>query len=290
MTRVLVVGARGMLGQMIARILGRVEGLSVHGTAREPSPGMHFLDAEQGVAGLRRIQDEAGPFAFLVNAAGVRQDEIRADDWRSVRRAVLVNALFPHELADLAARDGIRVIHFSTDGVFAETAGVCHEDSPVSAADAYGRTKSLGEPRADGVLTVRCSLVGPDPLRRHGLLEWLRAQPPRAQVDGYADQLWSGGTTLQLAGLCRLLIADGRFDAIRGESAIHHFTPLPAVSKLELVTALAEAFRPDLSVRSTPGPRPVTRTLATRYQSLTDAWGQAQPLRAALAELAQASE
>lgn len=66
--------------------------------------------------------------------------ETREDD------ALLVNATIPDVLAGAAAATGTRLVHISTDYVFAGDATTPYaEDAPMEPRSAYGRTKAAGE-------------------------------------------------------------------------------------------------------------------------------------------------
>jgi dTDP-4-dehydrorhamnose reductase len=277
-----------MVGQMVKRVLVSSDGIRVESTDRRRDAGdQFFFDVEADPERLRALWGETGPYDYVVNCIGVRADLIRADPARRVRRALFANAVFPHLLSDIAKETDARVIHVSTDGVFAPNAGACREDTPVSATDPYGQTKALGEVNSPVVLNLRCSIVGPDPIGGRGILEWIRNRPRGAEVAGYIDHLWNGVTTLQFAHLCEKLIAGELFDRVRNEGETHHFCPNETVSKYELVNLLRERFRPDLSVIPSKGPvGPSNRVLATRYHGLPRITGSELPIRTAVAELA----
>jgi dTDP-4-dehydrorhamnose reductase len=274
-----------MLGQMVRGVLTLTPDVEVLGTTRGGGPGLLAFEASGGLEALRRLAAADGPFDLVVNAIGVRHERIDPADGWSMREAIVANALLPHELAAWSEECGARVVHVSTDGVFPPDAGVCFEDTPRAAPDPYGQTKSLGEPTAAGLVSLRCSLVGPDPIGRHGLLEWLLSRPPKARVPGYTDHSWSGVTSLQFATLCRSLVDPDAFAAVRAESAVHHYCPNKPVSKHELLVLLAACFRPDVEVEPAPGPKPVTRRLDTRLQSLAEMAGRDKPLRQAIEAL-----
>ena len=275
-----------MVGQMVERLLSKSDGIDVKHTYRgQDSTSFHF-DAEDGLDGLHKVMERHGTFDYFINCIGILNNKIDKKDSRSVRRAILVNALFPHELAALAHETGARVIHISTDGVFARDAGVCMENSPQEYDDVYGKAKSLGEVIAPGFLNLRCSIIGPNSFKKQGLFEWFHNQPHGAEVCGYTDHLWNGVTTLQFAKLCRELILQDFFDVVSDESPVHHFCPNQAVSKYELLQLFKAACRPDITVKPVADQgKPISRILDTRYNSLRDLFDYGQPMQYAINEL-----
>jgi len=286
--RILILGGKGMLGQMVERVLSKSVGIDVKYTCREKEPIYFYFNVEDGLDKLLQIIERYGKFDYFINCIGVLNSRIEETDAKSVHRAILINSLFPHEIATLAQGLGARVIHISTDGVFAKNAGVCLENSPLNCDDIYGKTKSLGEVIAPGFLNLRCSIIGPDSIKNQGLLEWFLNHAPRADVDGYLDHMWNGVTTLQLAKLCRQLIIQELFDAVRHEAPVHHFCPNQAVSKYELLQLLKSAFRPDITVKplTTGQERSVHRILDTRHTKIKELFGYGRSMQHAIAELA----
>lgn len=275
-----------MLGQMVKQVLSSSKQLTVEYTCRRQSMESFRFDVEDRLDGLRPILEQYGHFNYVINCVGILSNNINPRDAQSIRQAILVNALFPHDLAILAQETGARVIHISTDGVFARNAGVCLEDSPLSCDDIYGKTKSLGEVIAPKFLNLRCSIIGPNLLKKQGLLEWFRGQLPGAEVSGYTDHLWNGVTTLQFAELCGQLILQDLFDVVRSEGPIHHFCPNQTVSKYELLQLFRTVFRPDVTVKPISGQgTPAHRILDTRYTSLKERLGNGQPMQRAIERL-----
>src|SRR3989442_520200 len=114
---VLILGASGMLGSTIVRRLrARHSDWRVDDAAREAA-ATFGLDAESGRSGLKRILLTTR-YDFVINCVGVLKNAIDVRRSDTVERAVRVNALFPHELADVAAEAQSRVIHVSSDAVF----------------------------------------------------------------------------------------------------------------------------------------------------------------------------
>lgn len=277
-----------MLGQMVFRALSRSPKLDVEGTQRsDATKALHF-DVRDGIERLRALWDRQGGYGYVVNCIGVTTANIRKGDSASIREAIRVNSLFPHEVASLAGDYGARVIHISTDDVFAGNQETYAEDALHDCVDVYGKTKSLGEVPAQEALTIRCSIVGPDPVGRRGLLEWFLNVPEEKEIVGYTTYLWNGVTTLQFAELCRRIIEDGQFGALRDEAAVHHFCPNTPLSKYELLTLFNAAFGRRVKIVPGAAPQgPVKRVLVTRYGRLREIYGPVGEMALAVEELAE---
>ena len=287
MDTVLILGKRGGLGHMVERVLLRSEALDTFGTCRDRESDPCYFDVENGLSGLKQIMKDNGPFDYLINCIGVLRSDIDEEDAESVRRAEMINAQFPHALADLTDQMGARVIQISTDGVFSDGAGVCLEDRPADCTDVYGKTKNMGEVTAPGFLNLRCSIIGPHPRKKEGLVEWFRSQEQGAEIFGYTDHLWNGVTTLQFAQLCRLVILEQRFESIRSEGPVHHFCPNQVVTKKELLQILKSESQQQVTIKPVPAPGgAVNRVLDTRYEKIKELYGHDLPIQRAIRALA----
>lgn len=266
-TRVLILGATGMLGHtLFERLAGRPE-LDVHATVRDLAPfegrvaPARRASIRPGVDAARfesieRAVHEVRP-SVLVNAIGiVKQVPAGADPVVSGE----INAVFPHRLARLCAGAGVRLVHFSTDCVFAGTTGKYREDDDPDPNDAYGRSKLLGEP-GEGALTLRTSFIGHELTTRHGLLEWMLAQTGSAV--GFRRAIFSGLTTVEMARILADVVIP-RHDL----SGIHHLSSAP-IAKLDLLELVARRY--DLPVQIVPSDKPeVDRSLdSSRFRAAT---------------------
>lgn len=288
MARILVLGGTGMLGHMVVNVLSRIDGLAVEGTHRGgASDGLRY-EVDSGEAGLVELMRRGGGYDYVINCIGMLASEIDEQDSGSIVRALRVNAEFPHVAARVASTTGVRAIHISTDGVFSGRAEQYWEDSPRDCADVYGKTKALGEVLAPRFLNIRCSIIGPDPVHRKGLLEWFLSQPNGKQLTGFTDVIWNGVTTLQFAELCGAIITRGCFDALWDESRIHHFCPNSAVSKYELLRFFQSAFRKKVEiVPSQKGMGSVRKVLATRFEGLQRLVGHGLSMEASIGSLSK---
>jgi dTDP-4-dehydrorhamnose reductase len=118
--------------------------------------------------------------------------------------------------------------------VFEGTRGGYTEEDVPDGTSAYAISKSLGEVRQPGHLTIRTSIIGPE-IRPDGigLMDWFLAQ--HGQVSGYRRVMWNGVTTLQLAKAMDTLL-DSTVSGL-----IHLAHPKP-VSKYELLQHIQAAF------------------------------------------------
>ena len=277
---VLVLGSSGMLGSMVLYTLREAGVDSVVGTQSEDAKAPGFFDALEGVEALEHFC-HAGD--TVINCIGITSLHVTSMPDALVR-AIEINAAFPHRLALFAKQYGLRVIHMSTDGVFAPSREPHVETDASDAIDLYGRTKALGEAVSECVINIRTSIVGPSP-KGESLLQWFLSQPKGATVHGYTDVLWTGVTTRQFAQLCLKLISEETFQRWRDFSAIYHFVPNAPVSKLGLLEQFRDTFRPDITVVATNSPQQAGgRVLRTQYPEWERFVGRAD-LPSALKEL-----
>lgn len=256
-----------MLGAMVADCLARDPDIDLTVTARDrerpgvagPAREAHCLpfDAESPQDSLAPLL--AQRYDWIVNAIGIIKPHINEADPRTTERAIRVNALFPHRLAEAAARAGSRVLQIATDCVYSGTEGHCRETAPHDALDVYGKSKSLGEAPSPAIHHLRCSIIGPELKSHVSLLDWFRGQPAESVLTGFTNHRWNGVTTLAFARICR-----GIVHGYPRLPARQHVVPTGTVTKAEMLEGFARVFnRPDLVIRHGEAPTVVDRTLAT---------------------------
>ncbi len=110
---------------------------------------------------------------------------------------LMINSVFPQQLADFGRSCGYRLIHISTDCVFSGKRGNYTEQDSPDPEDDYGRTKLLGEVD-EPHLTLRCSIIGRELSGGHGLIEWFYSQAG-GSIKGYKRAIYTGFTTLEMS-------------------------------------------------------------------------------------------
>lgn len=244
--KVLVLGASGMLGNALMRMLPHEGQIEAYGVARRaysaesfPSlsperllPITDVLDSDA----VRSIFERTGA-DVVINAVGVVKQLAGAED---PRVALPLNAELPHQLAGLCQDAGARLVHISTDCVFAGTRGNYSEEDVPDATDLYGRSKLLGEVDAPNAVTLRTSIVGHELDSHHGLFDWFLAQQGR--VSGYTRAIFSGLTTVEFARvIARHVLPNAE---LRG---LYHVSAAP-ISKCDLLGIVADLYGKDIEI------------------------------------------
>ena len=230
--RYLVLGVSGMAGHLIAMYL-KEKGHEVIGISRRPVDFVESisLDLTENFAELAKILRD-GDFDFVVNVAGVLNDDADCDK----ERAILINSYLPHFLVGATNGTKTRIIQLSTDCVFYGDKGPYSVDAIPDGVSFYSRTKALGEICDAKNITLRTSIVGPDINESGiGLFNWFMRQ--KGRVWGYSAVQWSGVTTLELARIISLIPLG--FDC----SGLINLTSNVSISKHELLCLFNYFFK-----------------------------------------------
>jgi dTDP-4-dehydrorhamnose reductase len=241
--RIVVLGAGGMLGhkmfqtlrQRFANTLG-----TIRGTTGDQAHCRIGLFQKGNLIEKVDVMNQAALAAclrshrpeFVVNCIGIIKQR---PDAHSHLASIAINALLPHQLAELCREWGGRLVHFSTDCVFSGKRGNYAEDDPSDAEDLYGKTKFLGEVDAPSALTLRTSIIGRELSEFSSLLEWFLGQKD-GTVRGFTRALYSGVTTNFLARLVADIIAD--HPSLNG---LYQVTS-PTISKYDLLCLLRQVY------------------------------------------------
>jgi len=237
--RVLVLGASGMIGCTMVRVLSENPDWDVAGTVRLDAVRSQFPPEIAGklIPGVDLTNADALPHLFrkakpdvVVNCAGLTKHLPAGNE---PLPALTMNAMLPHRLTELCSMGGTRLIHVSTDCVYSGTKGNYLEVDLPDASDIYGRTKHLGEVSGPNLVTLRTSTIGHELATRHGLLEWFLAQ---SECKGYRRAIFSGLPTVVFAQVVRdWVIPDS------GLSGLYHVGARP-IDKDSLLRLIAKAY------------------------------------------------
>lgn len=206
--RILVLGATGMIGNAIFRVLSDGSDFNVFGTIRSAKLRGFFNNEQQNKLvicndildqiQLVRLLADTQP-NIVINCIGLTKHHKESDD---ILLTVPLNAMLPHRLADLCKTSNARLIHISTDCIFSGLRGGYLEGDHSDAVDIYGKSKFLGEvvsyPHA---VTLRTSTIGHELQSSYGLLEWFLAQ--EEVCTGFRKAIFSGLPSTVFAEIVR---------------------------------------------------------------------------------------
>lgn len=238
--RILVLGASGMLGNAMIRVLSEKAEWQVHGTVRSESSKRFFsadiakrlhsgVDVEHHDS-LLQVFTRVRP-DVVINCVGLIK---QLEDAEDPLQAIPINSLLPHRLARLCELSNARLVHMSTDCVFAGDKGGYRESDPSDAKDLYGRTKFLGEVAYPHTVTLRTSIIGHELQSAHGLVGWFLSQ--QARCNGFTRAIFSGLPTVVLAQIIRDIVI------LRNDlSGVYHVAAQP-ISKFDLLKLIASAY------------------------------------------------
>jgi dTDP-4-dehydrorhamnose reductase len=241
--KVLILGGEGMLGHKVFQLFR--QRFDTYTTFRDTDglwtrhPLYADVDRARTLGDVNALEldsvqqavEHVQPHA-VINCIGIVKQREEA---KAAIPSIRVNALFPHQLADLCAAHGVRLIHLSTDCVFSGSRGRYAEDDLPDPVDLYGRTKLLGEPDSPGCLTLRTSIIGWELKHRASLLEWFAAQRGRT-IKGYRQAIYTGLSTTVLAGLLGDILMT--WPALDG---LYHVASSP-ITKYDLLLRMRDAL------------------------------------------------
>lgn len=249
--RILVFGASGMIGSAMFCVLGERKDWQVWGTLRSMDARKYFLphQAERLIGRVHAESQDSLVRVFaavrpdvVVNCIGLTKHHREAGD---ALLAIPLNALLPHRLADLCGATGARLIHVSTDCVFAGTRGNYLESDAPDAPDLYGKSKHLGEVDYPYAVTLRTSTIGHELNSKCGLLEWFLAQ--QGSCKGFSRAIFSGLPNGEFARVVRDHVIP------RSELRGLYHVGAGAIDKYHLLREIASVYGKQIDIRRDEG-------------------------------------
>ena len=239
-TRILILGASGMLGNAVFRLFSQSEGYDVFGSVRS-SNSLKLLphDLQPKIINdvdvecfdsLTQLFNSVDP-DVVINCIGLVKQLVEAED---PLVTIPINSILPHRLARLCQVAKARFVHMSTDCVFSGLKGMYAENDLSDATDLYGRSKYLGEVDYPNAITLRTSIIGHELDGARSLIGWFLAQ--EQNVKGFRRAIFSGLPTVEIARVIRDYVIPN--SQLRG---LYHVSSKP-INKYDLLKLVAHAY------------------------------------------------
>lgn len=241
MKKILLFGATGMAGHVVYTYLQSLKKYEIQNVVyrQKLNPNSIVVDVTNKEAVSSVIQQYQPD--FIINCIGVliKGSQNHPDN------AIYINAYFPHLLQRLGDEVGAKLIHISTDCVFSGKKGNYTEMDFKDADDVYGRSKALGEIHNNKDITIRTSIIGPELKKEgEGLFHWFMQQ--EKEVNGFANAIWGGVTTMQLAKAIDFVIE-------KQVTGLVHLSNGEPISKYDLLRLFRENFKQDILINPYQG-------------------------------------
>lgn len=246
--KVVILGGTGLLGSAVTEIFTN-EAYDVFPSYRKEGVISH-KNAFNFCVSSKFSEIVLPKCEYIVNCIGIIKPFMEDDFIESI----YANAIFPHKLSKYCKKEGIKLIHITTDCVFSGKDGNYSEESLHDCLDAYGKTKSLGEP--SDCMVLRTSIIGEELHKNASLIEWVRKNKGK-EINGYTDHIWNGVTTKNYGDICHKIINHNLYE--EGLFHIHSDT----VSKFKLLNMINEKFNLGIKVNEFRTD-PIIRTLSTK--------------------------
>lgn len=223
--KLLVLGHTGMVGHVMFLYLKE----NNHDVTGIEQSNLHDIDNLSNTI-------LTGDFDAVINCTAVINQFAEEDK----AEASFINAYIPHLIEKLTEGTNTIIVHRSTDCVFSGSKGGYTLSDIPDAQSFYARTKAVGEIINNKDITIRTSLVGPEQDENGiSLLNWFLKQ--RGDVNGFANAIWTGLTTIEFAKEVEYLIrhkAQGLF----------HTVPDHGIGKYDLLKLFAKYIPGDRNV------------------------------------------
>jgi dTDP-4-dehydrorhamnose reductase len=243
--KVLVLGASGMIGSEIMKTLHNSNDFNTIGTIRCSSLKKIHLKNMQIIDGID-VQHESSWVKCLleqrpqavINCIGVTK---HVDQIKDNGLTININSIFPHKLNLLCKKISARLIHISSDCVFAGKSGNYSEEDIPDSRELYGLSKKLGEICLSDNLTIRTSTIGHEVLTKNGLLEWFLSQ--EGTCEGYKNAIFSGVSTKELASVIKnKILPNKNLKGLYNLSA-------ESISKYDLLKLISKFYKKEIEIQ-----------------------------------------
>ena len=272
MKKILLLGSTGMLGWQVLKNLQELKNFKILATYKSKvklsllrkrvkiKKNVNFTKFDIN----KTVKSNYLNFDFIINCIGTIKPYIDENSQSSIHNAIKVNSLFPHTL--LQVKKNTKIFQIATDCVFDGKNGNYYESDIHNPEDVYGKTKSLGEIKAENFFNIRCSIIGPELSGHKSLLDWFKFLPTNSKAFGFKNHNWNGVTTNAFGKVICGIIKDD----IKLPKLIH-LIPKNQLNKFELLKVFKKfLLRSDIKLKPKNSYVKINRTLKTSHKILNN--------------------
>jgi len=218
--KILLLGSNSMAGHIIMKFLLDQNTYEVHGIKEESFSTINFFNK------IKKLKPD-----IIINTLRILVEPSK----KNPEKALYINSYLPKIMEKMLFDSKIKIIHLSSDCVFSGDKGNYSETNIPDGDSIYGITKFCGEIVNEKDLTIRASYIGPTNRDvKEELFDWVLRQ--NGITKGYANALWNGITTLELAKQVH--------QAIRNNiCGLYHLCSNETISKYELLLLIKKYWQ-----------------------------------------------
>lgn len=186
-------------------------------------------------ANFKKLTAKIGKIDAIINCAGI----INKYADQNLKLTFFINSVIPQLLSKYYRE---KLIQITTDCVFDGQKNFPYDEkAAMSAFDAYGMSKWLGEPCNS--LVLRTSIIGNEIATFSSLLEWFKKQNGKT-INGYNYCYWNGITSQQFGKVCDQIISHRKSFPRQGTYHIFSTT----LSKYEILTQFKKKYKLNIKI------------------------------------------
>jgi dTDP-4-dehydrorhamnose reductase len=266
MKKILILGSGGMLGCQVVKKLKNIKKVKLYVTYRKKKiinyKNIKFIKFD--ATNPESLNKYSSSFDYVINCIGIIKPYIDEKNQDSIHNAIIVNSILPFCLSKIFNRKKTKIYQIATDCVFSGNFGNYIETDKHDCIDVYGKTKSLGEIKAENFYNIRCSIIGLELKNKLSLLEWFINNPFKEKINGFSNHDWNGLTTKAFGEVIKTIIQK----KIKIPNNFH-LVPKNIVSKFELLKILQKKYnRNDIVITKTNSNQSINRTISTIYKNI----------------------
>ena len=227
--KVLIMGSANIIGQVVG-LYFRENGHDV--TGYDSKPCRYYDSIQKSLYDLDCIKEtiQSGCYDAVLNFTAVVNQNAEQDK----AEASYINCFLPHYLEKITHNTKTVIVHRSTDCIFSGKKGGYIIDDIPDGESFYAKTKAIGELINQKDITMRVSLIGPDPdSNGDSLFPWFLRQ--NGEVNGFTDAIWTGITTIEFARVIEKLL-------LQKAHGLFQCAPDTSISKYELLKVFEKYF------------------------------------------------
>ena len=270
--RILVTGKNGQLGKSINKIVNTGNGKNNYQQDNEfIFVGREELDLSSENS-ISHYFDSNDGFDIIINCAAYTAVDKAEEE---IELANQINHLAVKQLASIANKQQVRLIHISTDYVFdGESDKPYIETDETNPINVYGKTKLAGEKALQKIMPtsaiiIRSSWVYSE-YGNNFVKTMLRLGKERDELNVVSDQIGSPTYATDLAGAILEIIKNKEFEGIGQATQIHHYSNEGKVSWYEFTKEIFKIAKINCKVipittrqYPTPAKRPRNTLMST---------------------------